>query len=97
MERWLDLLVCNSCVILETFFEKIGDFMFDVLFDGNKWMNEWMNDKFLDHMLVKFEQNRMVRTIQNFELWQKWLTMHFWPSVDAILQDVSVTETIVWS
>ena len=23
-------------------------------------------DKYLDHMLVKFEQNRMVRTIQNF-------------------------------
>ena len=25
-------------------------------------------DKYLDHMLVKFEQNRMVRTIQNFGL-----------------------------
>ena len=25
-------------------------------------------DKYLDHMLVKFEQNRMVRTIQNFVL-----------------------------
>ena len=23
-------------------------------------------DKYLDHMLVKFEQNRMVRTTQNF-------------------------------
>ena len=29
-------------------------------------------DKSLDHMLVKFEQNRMVRTKQNYELfWQK--------------------------
>ena len=28
--------------------------------------------KYLDHMLVKFEQNRMVRTIPNFELfWQQ--------------------------
>ena len=43
-------------------------------------------DKYLDHMLVKFERkNRMVRTIQNFELFdQKWLTifdkvlMPFW-------------------
>ena len=28
-------------------------------------------DKYLDHMRVKFEQNRMVRTIQNFD--KKWL------------------------
>ena len=28
-------------------------------------------DKYLDHILVKFEQNRMVRTIQNFELFPK--------------------------
>ena len=32
--------------------------------------------KYLDHMLVKFEQNRMVRNIQNFELFgKKWLTI----------------------
>ena len=32
-------------------------------------------DKYLDHMLVKFEQNRKVRTIQNFVLFDKrWLT-----------------------
>ena len=31
-------------------------------------------DKFLDHMLVKFEQNRMVQTIQNFVFFdKKWL------------------------
>ena len=31
-------------------------------------------DKYLEHMLVKFEQNRMVPTIQNFELFRKkWL------------------------
>ena len=47
-------------------------------------------------MLVKFEQNRMVRTIQNIELFdKKWLTI-FWQSVDAILEDFSVTETIAW-
>ena len=28
-------------------------------------------DKYLNHMLVKFEQNRMVRTIQNCELFDK--------------------------
>ena len=33
-------------------------------------------DEYLDHMLVKFEQNRMVRTIQNFDLFdKKWLTI----------------------
>ena len=33
-------------------------------------------DKYLDHMLVKFEQSRMVQTIQNFELFdKKWLTI----------------------
>ena len=43
---------------------------------------------------MKFEQNRMVRTIPNFVLFdKKWLT--FLTSVDAILEDVFVTETIV--
>ena len=33
-------------------------------------------DKYLDHMLVKFEQNRRVQTTQNFELFDKtWLTI----------------------
>ena len=33
-------------------------------------------DKYLDHMLVKFEQNRMVQTIQNLKLFgKKWLTI----------------------
>ena len=32
--------------------------------------------KHLDHILVNFEQNRMVRTIQNFEVFHgKWLTI----------------------
>ena len=47
-------------------------------------------------MLAKFEQNQMVQTIQNFELFdKKWLTI-FDKSVDAILEDISETETIVW-
>ena len=33
-------------------------------------------DKYLDHMLVEFEQNRMVQTIQNCEIFDiKWLTI----------------------
>ena len=32
-------------------------------------------------MLVKFEQNPMIRTTQNFE------SFDFWESVDAILED----------
>ena len=34
-------------------------------------------DKYLNHMLVKFEQNRMVQTIQNFELFDKKLSTIF--------------------
>ena len=54
-------------------------------------------DNFLDHMLVEFEQNCMVQTIQNCELFDKKKKMvnHFWQSVDAIFKDVSVIETIV--
>ena len=49
--------------------------------------------KYLDHMLVKFEQNQI---IQNFELFDKKMVNYFWQNVDAILEDVSVTKTIVW-
>ena len=44
-------------------------------------------------MMVKFEQNRMVYT-KFWAFWQKMVN-HFWQSVDAILEDVSVTEIIV--
>ena len=33
-------------------------------------------DKYFDHMLVKFEQNRMVRTTQNFELFDTKMVNH---------------------
>ena len=56
-------------------------------------------DKYLDHMLVKFEQNRMVQITRNLELFAKKKNQvyenHFWQSVDAILENVSVAETIV--
>ena len=48
-------------------------------------------------MLVKFEQNRMVQSTQNFELFnkKKWVFYnHIGQRVDAIL-DVSVAEIIV--
>ena len=51
--------------------------------------------KYLEHMLVKFEQNRMVRTLQNIEFFEKMVN-HFWQRIDAILEDFSVTKTIVW-
>ena len=47
--------------------------------------------KYLNHILVTFEQNRMIRTIQN--LLAKRVD-HFWQSVDVILEDVSLTETM---
>ena len=47
-------------------------------------------NKYLNHILVKFEQTRMVGNIQNFELFGK-NGYPFWEKVDAILEDVSVT------
>ena len=33
-------------------------------------------DKYLDHMLVKYEQNRLIQSIHNFELFdKKWFTI----------------------
>ena len=57
-------------------------------------------------MLVKFEQNCMVQTTRIFVLTKKkkkkkekkkkgGFQNHLWQSVDAILEDVSVAETIV--
>ena len=53
-------------------------------------------DTYLDHMLTKFEPNRMVRDVQKFELFEKKKRVQrpFRQSVDAILQNVSVAETI---
>ena len=60
----------------------IGHFMLPLLMLTLK-VSHILFDKYLDHMLVKFEQNRMVRTIHNFELLdqkkkkkkKKWLTI----------------------
>ena len=54
-------------------------------------------DKYLDHMLAKFEQNYMVQPTRNFELFDKKRVFknHFWQIVVTILEDVSVAETIV--
>ena len=51
-------------------------------------------------MIVKFEQNRMVQTTRNFELFDQkkkgfFFYNHFWQRVDAIMEDVSVAEIIV--
>ena len=48
-------------------------------------------DTYLDNMLTKFEVNRIVRKIQNMELFVKTIL----ENVDAIFQDVSVPKTIV--
>ena len=52
--------------------------------------------KCLYHVLVKFEQNRMVQTTQNFEFFDKktGFLKPFWQGISAILEDVSVAETI---
>ena len=56
-------------------------------------------DTYLDHMLAKFKPNRNVLNVQNVDVFSLTKTGIFetihWQSVDAILQDVSVAETIV--
>ena len=53
-------------------------------------------DKYLDHLLVKFEQNRVVLTIQILSFLIKTkMVNRFLKSVDAILEHVFVHETIV--
>ena len=46
---------------------------------------------------MKFEQNRMVQTTRNFEIFgkKKLVFETIWQSVDAIFEDVSVAETII--
>ena len=48
----------------------IGHFMLPLLLPTKKSLKflHTLFDKYLDHMLVKFAKNRMVRNIQNFEL-----------------------------
>ena len=57
----------------------IGYFMLPYIADtdiGSLKSLHTIFDKYLDHMLVKFEQNRMVQSIQNFELFdKKWFTI----------------------
>ena len=51
-------------------------------------------NKYLDHMIVKFNQNRMVYNIQNFELFskkKKKMVNDICESFDVILANVSVT------
>ena len=61
----------------------------DVDIESQKYLHT-LFEKYLDHTLVIFEQNRMVATIQKFVLFDKKVK-NFWQSVDAILEDVSVT------
>ena len=42
-------------------------------------------------MLVKFEQNRIIENVQNFERFEKKMVNDIWESDDAILEEVSVT------
>ena len=49
----------------------------DVDIGSTKYFHK-LFDKYLDHMLVKFEnKNRMVRTKQNVELFDKKMVNHF--------------------
>ena len=47
-------------------------------------------------MLVEFEQKSYGPNYMKFWAFSQKMVNHFWQSVDAILKDVSVSETIVW-
>ena len=52
--------------------------------------------KYLDHMLVKFEQTCMVQTTQNFELFdKKTFFKPFLTKSERHLENISVAETTV--
>ena len=57
----------------------IGHFMLPFFADPDIESRKYLRtlfDKYLDLMLLKFEQNRMVRTIQDIKLFDKrWLTI----------------------
>ena len=54
-------------------------------------------NKCLYHILVKFEQNWIVQITRKFELFDQktGFLNNFWQSADAILEDISVAETVV--
>ena len=55
-------------------------------------------DAYLDNIPAKFEPNRMIRNVQNFQFfWTKtWVfKTHFRQTFNPILQDLSVAKTIV--
>ena len=63
---------------------------------GNQKSLHTLCDKCLDHMLVKLDKIvwSEISKIVSFFVKKKPKKIHFWPSVDAILKDVSATETI---
>ena len=59
----------------------IGHFMLPNAADaniGSLKSRHTLFDKYLDHMVVQFVQNRMVQTIQNFDLFRQKMVIHFW-------------------
>ena len=53
-------------------------------------------DKYLDHMLVKYEKKSYGPKHKKCCDFLQKMVYNFWQSIDAILEDVSATETIVW-
>ena len=47
-------------------------------------------------MMVKFEQNGNGPNYTKFERFAKKIVNHLWQTIDAILEDVSSTETLLF-
>ena len=70
-EEFWRQIYCQNWFSDRIFYNSIADANI-----GSQKSPHTLFDKYLDHMLVKFEQNRIVRTIQDFELFdKKWFTI----------------------
>ena len=83
-------MYCNNWFSDQAFYVTISDA--DI---GSLKSLHTLFDKYLDHMLVTFDQIYCPNHTKFCAFWQKMVN-NFWQIVDAILEDVFVTQTIIW-
>ena len=75
------------CIVLFTLLCLYIPFVIFLVFSA---LRSWLWQYFISTLYVSMYVN-----IQNFQVFGKKMVNHFWESVDAILEDVSVTKTTV--
>ena len=86
-------MYCKNCFSYRAFYVTIAD-----VDTGSLKSLHTLFDRYLDHVQVNFEQIvwfELFKIFLNF-FFDKKMVNHFWQSIDTILEDVSVTETIIW-